>query len=156
MTGVSVAGHNVFRDGLIFHGEAAAASRARFDYQFDRICLLGVGGWPVIIIRQPEKLIDSSLLIYGDAFVTPAVMSVYAAFVVRHGRRLAGDAGITGFAVLVCLLFVVWQRPNRNRGGIFPAKVSNCSHAGPKPARFKKEMTEIKNGFMLLRNSAAI
>ena len=109
---VSVVGHDVFPAWFNLHGNGGSC-RTRTGYQFDGVRAVGGSGWPVIIIRRPAKSLDSSLLIYGDAFVALPPVSVCAAVVVRSGRRMAGNAGFPRAAVFVRLLPVVRREKRR-------------------------------------------
>ena len=156
MTGVSVAGHNVFPGWFNLHGEAAALAAHGLIISSTAFVLLGVVRVAGYYYQATGKIIDSSLLIYGDAFVAPAVMSVYAAFVVRHGRRLAGDAGITGFAVLVCLLFVVLAKGQTATAAAFFRQRFLIASCRPKTRPVAKEMTEIKTVYVIEKFSGII
>ena len=69
MTGVSVAGHNVFPGWFNLHGEAAALAAHGLIISSTAFVLLGVVRVAGYYYQATGKIIDSSLLIYGDAFV---------------------------------------------------------------------------------------
>ncbi len=138
MTGVSVAGHNVFPGWFNLHGEAAALAAHGLIISSTAFVLLGVVRVAGYYYQATGKIIDSSLLIYGDAFVAlPLCLFTLPLWFGMDGVWLAMPVSRVLLFLFVCYLWF-GKRPNRNRGGIFPAKVSNCLMPAQNPPGCKK------------------
>lgn len=111
---VSIAGHNIFPGWFNLHGEAAAMASHGLIISSTAFVLLGVIRVAGYYYQATGKIVDSSLLIYGDAFFAlPLCLFALPLYFGMDGVWLAMPVSRVMLFGFVCYLWFGKKRPAR-------------------------------------------